>query len=279
MTKKNYLKAFAKIARENPELAEAVNWLKDYKARMENGMKKLSSENKKIKEDIEMINNLVGFYIHEAKTPLNAIYGFCGYILRYGDNLDEEQIKNLENMKTSAEKAISLTNIDKRIFSEKEKFSVFDVVKTNILRQEELIRKNKLGLNFRYTPVEEIESNKALIDGVIGTILDDAYCWTPDYSRVEVGIRKDKGSKTEILIENKIAEKRRNICGEGKGIGQKSAKGFIKKMGYEFHNYSKPEIIYNANKNRYETTKNLGNERATDNISLEDVIWGIKIRI
>ena len=279
MAKKNYLSILNRKAKTDPEIAEALSFLKDYKTEMENLRDDLVIENIRLRKGVETAKKLTSFYRHEAITPLNAIYLGLQMLSSDSNNLNETQEKSLEYINQATEKAIALTDfLSNEIIGEPQKFVLEDLVQKNISRQDEFIRKNKIGLNFRYN-FNEIENNKNVIDGVIGTVLDDAYCWTPEYSRIEVGIRKDKGNKTELLIENKIGPEKRNGCGEGKGIGQKTARGLTERLGGEFQNYSKSEVAYNAMRNRYETMKSIGNERATDNISIDDEVWGVKIRI
>lgn len=264
---------------KNPEIAEALKMIKEYKEETEKLRDNLIIENIRLKESQKNLNDFVAFYRHEAATPLNAIYGFSNFILNDPKMDEKDRNKQLSYIYMASEKAISLLSfLNNEVLQEKTEFNLEDLLSSNLMVNEELIKKSKLGINFRYNN-NEVNSHKEIIDGVVGTILGNAYCWTPDYSRIDIGIRKDKGNKTEILVENKIAGKRRDACGEGKGIGQKSARGFIKSIGGEFNSYSKPEIVYNASKNRYETTKKIGNERATDNISEEDIIYGVKIRI
>jgi signal transduction histidine kinase len=280
MVKRNYLTILNEKSKKDSEIAEALNWLKEYKIEMENLRDNLITENIELIKDIEKINQLVSFYRHEAITPYNAIGGFTNLILGESENLTPDQKEYLEYIEKSVKKGIGLIDfLNKDVFRKKENFKLEEIVKENINRQEETIRKNKLGINLRYNCIDDIRSYKGIIDGVVGTVLDDSYSWAPDYSRIDIGIRKDKGEKIELLVENKIGKDKRKGFGEGKGIGQKTAKEFIKRIGGEFHTYSKPEIVYNAAKNRYETMKKNGNERAINNISSKDIIYGVKIRL
>lgn len=262
-----------------PDLADAPNWFKSYKSETEKVRDDLIIENIKLIKDLEQIKENLRFFRHEIKgSPLNHIIGYANLLLDDSGNLTKEQKEKLIYISESAEKATQLIEFVGPDIINNTNFNLENLVETIAISEKKFMQDNKLGLNFRYIP-EEIYTSKHNVAGILNTILSNSFLWTPEYGRIEMGIREDKGNNLEILTENKVAEEKKDGKGEGKGIGQNMSKKLIKTLGGEFHLYSKPEIIYNANKNRYPVMKKYGSEKATETIKENDKIYGVKIKI
>jgi len=226
------------------------------------------------------------FLRHEIKGgPLNGAIGIIQNMLTYPELFSEEQKTEylsyaLEGIK-KAGVLIDFANPD--LVKLRESINLENISNGIAISNVPYLKENKIGLNVRYgkknnSPIE-IYGNNAIFTGILNTLIGNSLLWTPKYSRIEIGIREDKGNNLEILLENKTNPEKRKGPGEGKGIGQNTVKGFIKNMRGEFHNYGKSEIITNANKNKYDQTNNYGDTKATDNIKGNEDIYGVKIII
>ena len=236
---------------------------------------KLKAEYLKKKKDMEMVINFVA---HELRSPLNAMLGFSKSLAQ-DKNLNDTQRKHLEYFNLASNEFFEIVKIlNSNLISEKEKFPLEDVLKEINSSHDLYMNDNKIGLTLRYTPIE-ITENKPLLLGILKTITENSLLWVPKYSRIKQGIRMEKTGNLEILIENKIAPEKRKGFGEGNGIGLKTSRNFIQNMGGEFHNYKgESQIINNTKQNYYSESKKYGNIHATDHITEQDEVYGVKIR-
>jgi signal transduction histidine kinase len=276
--KKNYLTILNEKAKKDPEIAEALNWLRQYKIETEKIRDSLIIENVKQKRKINEIIDNLKFYRHDTKNSLNSVMGFSELLLE-SENLTKEEGEMLEYLNSSAKKVAGLVEFAGPELANYENFNLDSEIETIIKSENMFMKENRIGVNFRYTP-QNIYSSKHIFTGIFNTLFaSNSLIWAPENSRIEIGIREDKGNNLELLIENKTMKEKRISKGLGEGIGQKFAKGLIKNIGGEFHNYSESEIIYNANKNRYDIMKKFGSEKATNFIGECDDVYGVKIKI
>jgi hypothetical protein len=186
----------------------------------------------------------------------------------------------IEYINESSKKFLSLINFaSPNIISQKENLQIEEIAKLVNSSQNYFMDKNKIGLNMRYSPVNTKE-NQTIITSILNTLTENSLLYTPKFSRIEQGIRKNQAGNLEILLENKVSDERRIGLGEGKGIGQSTSRSFIEKMGGTFETYEGfSKIIANFNKNKYELVELFGYPNTKDRINEEDNIYGVKINI
>ncbi len=268
------------------ELVETLKEILNYIQKIETLKNNLILENQKIKNISEKEKNRIAYFRHEIINVLGANKGLTQLLnIQYSSLNDDEKKEIIGIILKTSEKANNLSGL---LYSKenlnKSKFNLEEIAINDAeIYEKDFLEKEKIGINLRYeTKYEkpiEIFSHRCDFEAIFGTLISNSVSWAPKYSRIEEAIRIDKKNNLEILFENKKTEEKIRENGMGKGYGMKIIKEIISELGGEFHTYSKPIIFHNANLNFYNQMKKFGSKKATDQISSEDSVFGVSIKI
>ena len=191
-------------------------------------------------EHTEMLrSDFINNFSHEFKTPIVSIAGFAKLLKR--GNLTEEQKKEYleiieeESLRLSelATNVLNLTRVENQtILTDVTEFNLSEQIRSGVLLLENKWSKKKLEFSMDF-PEYYISANEELLKQVWINLLDNAVKFSPEYSTIEIFIKKENenilvhirnfgntiSKENQNRIFNKFYQADESHSSEGNGIG------------------------------------------------------------
>jgi signal transduction histidine kinase len=203
---KNQSKILSENYKESEDLFSELSRLNNELINLQRQMNKKNAELARLNE---LKNNFLGMAAHDLRNPLSNVYALADLIQKKDENLDEQQKRFIQHIKTLGKSMLDLVSelLDVSVIESGEvdikriPDNIVSLIETSIILNKDLARKKEIEIQFKTnTDTIILDIDRVKIDQVITNLLTNAIKFSNRNTQINITLEK---KESELLIEVK----------------------------------------------------------------------------